>query len=89
MPYDDFHRFLGTLRDAGELDIDRPIALNDASRAMKHSYARQGPALSITNNGTDLPLVIGCYANSRKAMIALENTKANISYMPKLSGPCG
>lgn len=79
MPFEDFRGFLDALRAAGELiDIDRPIALDDVGRAMKHSYAKQGPALMLRQNGTDFPLVIGCYATRSKAMVAFEATEETV-----------
>jgi 2,5-furandicarboxylate decarboxylase 1 len=79
MPYQDFRQFLDVLRREGELiDIDRPVALEDVGKAMKHSYVRQGPALNFTQNGTDLPLVLGCYADRRKALLAFEATAETI-----------
>ncbi len=38
MPYQDFRQFLDVLRQQGELvDIDRPIALTDIGKALKHA----------------------------------------------------
>ena len=60
MPYEDFRQFLDTLRKHGELiDIDRPIALTDVAKVMKHSYRRDGPAVQFNRNGTAYPLVCG------------------------------
>jgi hypothetical protein len=54
MPGQDFRQSLDVLRQQGELvDVDRPAALNDVGNAMKQSYARQGPALTFTENGTE------------------------------------
>ena len=79
MPFNDFREFLAVLREHGELiDIDRPIALNDVGKAMKHSYAKQGPAMSINSNGTDMPLVIGCYSTRSKALLAFEATEDTV-----------
>ena len=73
MPYQDFRQFLDVLRQHGELiDINRPVALNDIGKAMKHSYARQGPALMFNQNGTDYPLVAGLYSTRSKALLAFE-----------------
>ena len=71
MPYQDFRQFLDVLRQQGELiDINRPVAVNDIGKAMKHSYARQGPALMFNQNGTDYPLVAGIYSTRSKALLA-------------------
>lgn len=79
MPYQDFRDFLTVLRRHGELvDVTRPIALNDVGKAMKQSYARQGPALMFRENGTDFPLVAGVYATRSKALLAFEATEETI-----------
>ena len=58
MPYQDFRQFLDVLRQHGELiEVNRPIALADVGKAMKHSYRREGPAITFTDNGTEFPLV--------------------------------
>ncbi len=73
MPYQDFRQFLDVLRQHGELvDVNRPIALNDVGKAMKHSYVRQGPAIMFNRNGTDYPLVAGIYSTRSKALLAFE-----------------
>jgi len=72
MPFQDFRQFLDVLRQQGELiDVDRPVALNDVGKAMKQSYAKQGPAIMFTRNGTDFPLVCGVYSTRSKALLAL------------------
>jgi UbiD family decarboxylase len=79
MAYQDFRQFLDVLRQQGELvDINRPIALNDVGKALKQSYARQGPAMMFNQNGTDFPLVAGVYSTRRKALIALEADEQTI-----------
>ena len=79
MPYNDFREFLDVLRSHRELvDIDRPIALTDVGKAMKQSYARQGPALQFNENGTDFPLVCGVYSTRQKALLAFEATEETI-----------
>ena len=79
MAFEDFRAFLDVLRREGELiDIDRPFELNDVGKAMKHSYARQGTALMFTDNGTPFPMVMGCYATRRKALLAFEATEESI-----------
>ena len=73
MPFQDFRQFLDVLRQHGELiDINRPVALNDVGKALKQSYARNGPAIMFNNNGTDHPLVAGVYSNRAKALLAFE-----------------
>ena len=67
MPYQDFRQFLDVLRQQGELiDVDRPVAINDVGKAMKQSYARQGPAIMFTRNGSDFPLVCGSTRRARR-----------------------
>jgi 4-hydroxy-3-polyprenylbenzoate decarboxylase/2,5-furandicarboxylate decarboxylase 1 len=79
MPYQDFRQFLDVLRQHGELiDINRPVAVNDIGKAMKHSYARQGPALMFNQNGTDYPLVAGVYSTRSKALLAFESDEDTI-----------
>ena len=79
MPYQDFRQFLDVLRQQGELiDVDRPIAINDVGKAMKQSYARQGPAIMFTRNGSDFPLVCGIYATRKKALLAFQTDEAGI-----------
>jgi len=79
MPYQDFREFLDVLRREGELiDIDRHVALEDVGKAMKHSYIKQGPALNFTDTGTGMPMVMGCYADRRKALLAFEATPETI-----------
>ena len=79
MPYQDFRQFLDVLRQQGELiDVDRPVALNDVGKAMKQSYARQGPALMFTQNGTDFPLVCGVYSTRNKALLAFQTDDAGL-----------
>lgn len=79
MPYQDFRQFLDVLRQQGELiDIDRPVELNDVGKAMKQSYARQGPALRFNQNGTAHPLVCGVYADRRKALLAFQASEAEL-----------
>jgi 2,5-furandicarboxylate decarboxylase 1 len=79
MPYQDFRQFLDVLRQQGELvDVDRAIALNDVGKAMKQSYARQGPALMFNDNGTDFPLVCGVYSTRNKALLAFQTDEAGL-----------
>ena len=79
MPYQDFRQFLDVLRQQGELvDVDRPVALNDVGKAMKQSYARQGPALMFKENGTDFPLVCGVYSTRNKALLAFQTDEAGL-----------
>jgi 2,5-furandicarboxylate decarboxylase 1 len=79
MPYQDFRQFLDVLRQHGELvDVDRAIALNDVGKAMKQSYARQGPAIMFNHNGTDYPLVAGVYSTRSKALLAFETEEGEI-----------
>jgi 4-hydroxy-3-polyprenylbenzoate decarboxylase/2,5-furandicarboxylate decarboxylase 1 len=79
MPYEDFRQFLDTLRKHGELiDIDRPIALTDVAKAMKHSYRREGPAVQFNKNGTAYPLVCGVYSTRSKALLAFESDEKEI-----------
>ena len=79
MPFQDFRQFLDVLRQHGELiDINRPIALNDVGKAMKQSYARQGPALMFKDNGTDFPLVCGVYSTRNKALLAFQTDEAGL-----------
>ncbi|MCC6781077.1 MAG: UbiD family decarboxylase [Hyphomicrobiales bacterium] len=80
MAYQDFRQFLDALRQAGELiDIDRPIALSDVGKALKQSYACEGPALMFKQNGTDVPLVAGIYSTRRKALIALQAEETSVA----------
>ncbi|MGZ8154495.1 MAG: UbiD family decarboxylase [Burkholderiales bacterium] len=79
MPYEDFRQFLDVLRKHGELiDIDRPIALSDVAKVMKHSYRREGPAVQFNKNGTAYPLVCGIYSTRSKALLAFEADEKNI-----------
>ena len=83
MPYQDFRQFLDVLRQQGELiDVDRPIALTDIGKAMKHSYRRQGPAINFTKNGTEFPLICGIYSTRNKALLAFQADEKTI--MPKV-----
>jgi 4-hydroxy-3-polyprenylbenzoate decarboxylase/2,5-furandicarboxylate decarboxylase 1 len=87
MPYNDFREFLGALREQGELiEIDRPVDLrHDIAKALKQSYARQGPAIVFTRNGTSYPLVGGVYSTRKKALLAFEATEQTI-FQKVLSG---
>jgi len=58
--------------------MDRPIALNDVGKAMKQCYARQGPAIMFTRNGTDFPLVCGVYSTRNKALLAFQTDDAGL-----------
>jgi 4-hydroxy-3-polyprenylbenzoate decarboxylase/2,5-furandicarboxylate decarboxylase 1 len=80
MPYNDFREFLGALREHGELiEIDRLIDLRyDIAKVLKQSYARQGPAIIFTQNGTSYPLVGGVYSTRKKALLAFEATEQTI-----------
>ncbi len=79
MPFEDFREFLAVLREHGELiDIARPIGLEDVGKAMKHSYARSGPALNFLDTDSNMPMVMGCYADRRKALLAFEATAETI-----------
>ena len=47
MPFHDFRQFLDVMRQQGELvDINRPIALTDVGKALKHAYAKGRKATS-------------------------------------------
>src|ERR1700753_3485798 len=84
MPYQDFRQFLDALRQAGELvDVERPIDLGDVGKALKKTYAHEGPALMFKNNGSNYPLVGGVYATRRQSLIALEATDETV--MAKVS----
>ena len=88
MPYADFRQFLEKLRQHGELiDIHRPVALNDVGKVMKHSYRREGPAVSFNQNGTAYPLVCGVYSTRRKALLAFETDEKGI--VPKVLAGLG
>ena len=80
MPYNDFREFLDALRKHGELiEIDRSVDLRyDIAKALKQSYARQGPAIVFTHNGTSYPLVGGVYSTRNKALLAFEATEQTI-----------
>lgn len=79
MPFEDFREFLAVLREHGELiDIARHIALEDVGKAMKHSYARSGPALNFLDTGSNMPMVMGSYADRRKALLAFEASPETI-----------
>jgi 4-hydroxy-3-polyprenylbenzoate decarboxylase/2,5-furandicarboxylate decarboxylase 1 len=79
MPYTDFRQFLDVLRQHGELtDIDRPIALSDVGKVMKHSYKRQGPAIQFNQVGTEFPLVAGVYSTRSKALLAFQADESEI-----------
>src|SRR4051812_17166412 len=83
MPYQDFRQFLEVLRQQGELiDVDRPVALTDIGKAMKHSYRRQGPAINFTKNGTEYPLICGIYSTRNKALLTFQADEKTI--MPKV-----
>ncbi len=74
MPYQDFRQFLDVLRQQGQLiEIDRPVALSDVGKALKHAYRHPDrPALMFNQNGTEFPLVCGLYADRRKALLAFQ-----------------
>src|SRR5215213_2459321 len=79
MPYTDFRQFLDVLRQHGELlEIDRPVALSDVGKVMKHSYKRQGPAIQFNQNGTEFPLVAGVYSTRAKALLAFQADESEI-----------
>ncbi len=79
MPYQDFRQFLDVLRQHGELiEVNRPIALADVGKAMKHSYRREGPAITFTDNGTEFPLVAGVYSTRSKALLAFQADEETI-----------
>ncbi len=80
MAYQDFRQFLAALRQAGELvDVDRPIDLHtDVGKNLKNTYAKHGPALNFTQNGTAYRLVAGIYSTRSKALLAFEATEATI-----------
>jgi len=80
MPYQDFRQFLDVLRAQGELvDINRAVDLkNDVGKTLRQSYARQGPAVVFTQNGTAHPLVAGVYSTRRKALLAFEASEDTI-----------
>lgn len=80
MAYQDFRQFLAALSRNGELvDVNRPVDLHtDIGKNLKHAYAKHGPALNFTQNGTDYPLVAGIYSTRSKALLAFEATEATI-----------
>jgi 4-hydroxy-3-polyprenylbenzoate decarboxylase/2,5-furandicarboxylate decarboxylase 1 len=81
MPYQDFRQFLDVLRQHGELiDINRPIALTDVGKALKHAYASGRKAVSFNQNGTDIPLVCGVYSSRKHALLAFETDEKTITH---------
>jgi 4-hydroxy-3-polyprenylbenzoate decarboxylase/2,5-furandicarboxylate decarboxylase 1 len=79
MPYQDFRQFLDVLRQHGELiDINRPVALTDIGKAMKHSYKKQGPGIVFNDTGTGMPLVCGVYSTRNKALLAFQADEKTI-----------
>ena len=80
MPFQDFRQFLDVLRQHGELiDINRPVALNDVGKALKQSYARNGPAIMFNNNGTDHPLVAGVIRTAKRRCSRSRRTRTPFS----------
>ena len=80
MPFHDFRQFLDVMRQQGELvDINRPIALTDVGKALKHAYAKGRKATSFNKNGTDFPLVCGVYSSRKHALIAFETDEKNVT----------
>lgn len=79
MPFRDLRAFLDLLRRNRELvNVDGPVKLGDVGKALKQTYAKQGPALLFTQNGTKFPLVAGLYSTRSKAMLAFEATEETI-----------
>jgi 4-hydroxy-3-polyprenylbenzoate decarboxylase/2,5-furandicarboxylate decarboxylase 1 len=79
MPYQDFRQFLDVLRQHGELvDVNRPIAMTDVGKALKHAYKAGGVAVSFNDTGTDFPLVCGVYSNRAQALLAFQTDEKGI-----------
>jgi 4-hydroxy-3-polyprenylbenzoate decarboxylase/2,5-furandicarboxylate decarboxylase 1 len=79
MPYQDFRQFLDVLRQHGELvDVNRPIAMTDVGKALKHAYKAGGVAVSFNDTGTAFPLVCGVYSNRAQALLAFQTDEKSI-----------
>jgi 4-hydroxy-3-polyprenylbenzoate decarboxylase/2,5-furandicarboxylate decarboxylase 1 len=79
MPYQDFRQFLDVLRQHGELiDVNRPIAMADVGKALKHAYKARGVAMSFNDTGTEFPLVCGVYSNRAQALLAFQTDEKGI-----------
>ncbi len=72
--------FLKTLQENNELlEVDRPVNLYlEVSKALKKSYAKEGPAIIFNQNGTKFPLIAGLYSTRKKALLAFESTEEEI-----------
>jgi 4-hydroxy-3-polyprenylbenzoate decarboxylase/2,5-furandicarboxylate decarboxylase 1 len=80
MPYQDFRQFLDVLRQHGELvDINRPVALTDIGKALKHAYAKGRKALMFNKTESDIPLVCGVYSSRKHALLAFEADEKSIT----------
>jgi len=80
MPFHDFRQFLDVMRQQGEVvDINRPVALTDVGKALKHAYAKGRKATSFNNTGTDFPLVCGVYSSRKHALMAFEADEKTIT----------
>ncbi len=80
MPFHDFRHFLDVMRQQGEvIDINRPVALTDVGKALKHAYAKGRKATRFTNTGTDFPLVCGVYSSRKHALMAFEADEKTIT----------
>lgn len=79
MPYQDFRQFLDVLRQQGEfVDVNRPIAMNDVGKALKHAYQKGRPAVCFNDTGTDFPLVCGVYSSRKHALIAFQSDEKSV-----------
>ena len=79
MAYNDFREFLAVLREQGELvDIDRPVALSDVGKILKHAYVAGGQAVQLNDNSTEFPLVCGVYSTRKKALLAFQATEETL-----------
>lgn len=80
LPYRDMREFLHALKKQGDLiEVERPVDLYlEVAKALKQSYAAEGPAVIFKNNGTKFPLVGGLYSTRSKALLAFEATEETI-----------
>ena len=73
MAFYDLRDFLESCRKENDLiEVDRYVDVNlEMGKALKKSYANNGPVIIFRNNGTDYPAVGGVFGNRKKALRAL------------------
>ena len=70
MAFYDLRDFLESCRKENDLiEVDRYVDVNlEMGKALKKSYANNGPVIIFRNNGTDYPAVGGVFGNRKKAL---------------------